>query len=204
MTKIKTLDPSRSETGQKTEEQKRAKIYKMVQFTIILLNRQAEDSVVQPLSLQVDLGSQTTGFALVRKTEDLEAEESVAMFISLIERSLRQGFQQRASYRRRRRSANLRYRKPCFNNRAKKEGWLAQSVQLVGDRQVRLMEKPRRLAPIGEIVREKSKLETQAMENPEIARVEYQRGTLAGYTARASALRNAVINGFIARPKRGN
>ncbi|MDR2141780.1 MAG: RRXRR domain-containing protein [Deltaproteobacteria bacterium] len=29
-------------------EQKRAKIYKLVPFTIILLDRQAEDSVVQP------------------------------------------------------------------------------------------------------------------------------------------------------------
>jgi hypothetical protein len=62
------------------------------------------------------------------------------------------------------------------------------------------MEKPRKLAPIGEIARETTKFETQAVANPEIAEVEYQRGTLAGYAVRG----NAVINGFITGPKRGN
>ncbi|MDR2140355.1 MAG: RRXRR domain-containing protein [Deltaproteobacteria bacterium] len=42
-------------------EQKRAKIDKMVPFTIIFLDRQAEATVVQPLCLQVDPGSKTTG-----------------------------------------------------------------------------------------------------------------------------------------------
>ncbi|MDR2141228.1 MAG: RRXRR domain-containing protein [Deltaproteobacteria bacterium] len=98
-------------------EQKRAKIDKMVSRAITLLDRQAEDSVVQLLSLQVDPGSQTTGFALVRKTEESEATEPVATFISSLEGALRQdqirkSLQQRAAYRRRRRSANLRYRKP--------------------------------------------------------------------------------------------
>ncbi|MDR2142032.1 MAG: RRXRR domain-containing protein [Deltaproteobacteria bacterium] len=50
-------------------EQKRAKIDKMVPFTIVLLDRQAADSVGQPLGLPVALGSKTTGFALVRRTE---------------------------------------------------------------------------------------------------------------------------------------
>jgi hypothetical protein len=58
----------------------------MVPFTIVLLDRQAEDSVVQPLCLQVDPGSKTTGFALVRQTEDPEAEKPVVTVFSLIER----------------------------------------------------------------------------------------------------------------------
>jgi hypothetical protein len=50
------------------------------------------------------------------------------------------------------------------------------------------MEKPRKLAPIGEIIIETTKFVPQAMENPEIAGIEYQRGTLTGYTVRARAL----------------
>jgi hypothetical protein len=54
----------------------------MVPRAIILLDRQAEDSVVQPLGSPVALGSKTTGFALVRRTEDPEAAEPVATVIS--------------------------------------------------------------------------------------------------------------------------
>ncbi|MDR2142094.1 MAG: RRXRR domain-containing protein [Deltaproteobacteria bacterium] len=149
-------------------EQQRAKIDKIVPFTVILLDRQAEDSVVQPLGLPVAPGSKITGFALVRRTEDPEAAEPVATGISWLERAhrqdqIRQGRQQRTGYRRRRRSASLRYRKPRFNHRAKKEGWLAPSVQRVGDGPGRLREKPRKLAPIGEIARETTKFETQAV-----------------------------------------
>jgi hypothetical protein len=48
------------------------------------------------------------------------------------------------------------------------------------------MEKPRRLALIGEIVVETTKFESQAMANLEIAGVECQLGTLAGYTVEKS------------------
>jgi hypothetical protein len=68
------IAPGSLKWARQQREKKRAKIYKFVPITIIL-DRQAEDSVVQPLSLQVDSGSQTTGFALFRKTEDPEAEE---------------------------------------------------------------------------------------------------------------------------------
>ncbi|MDR2141481.1 MAG: RRXRR domain-containing protein [Deltaproteobacteria bacterium] len=54
----KPLTPSDPRRARKRREKKRAKIYKMVSFTIILLACQAEDSVVQPLSLQVDPGSE--------------------------------------------------------------------------------------------------------------------------------------------------
>jgi hypothetical protein len=56
------------------------------------------------------------------------------------------------------------------------------------DRQVRLREKLQSLALTGEIVAKTAKFDPQAMANPEIAGIEYQRGTLAGHPARARAL----------------
>jgi hypothetical protein len=72
-----------------------------------------------------------------------------------------------------RRSANLRYKKPRFNNQVKKKGWLAPSVQHFVDRQVKLIKKPRKLAPIGEIALETTKFDPQAMENLEISGIKY-------------------------------
>jgi hypothetical protein len=101
---------------------------------------------------------------------------------------IRQGLKQRAGYRRKRRIANLRYRKPRFPNRARKKGWLAPSVQHVVDGQVHLIKKPRKLAPIGEIVIETTKFDTQAIKNLEKSGSEYQQGTRRGYTLRACLL----------------
>ncbi|WP_415843685.1 RRXRR domain-containing protein, partial [Vreelandella rituensis] len=42
---------------------------------------------------------------------------------------IRQALEQRAGFRRRRRSKNLRHRKPRFDNRTRKKGWLPPSLQ---------------------------------------------------------------------------
>ena len=55
----------------------RARIHRMVPFTIRLVDRLQENSVLQPLRLKLDPGSKTTGLALVR-----EAEHVVGMIVS--------------------------------------------------------------------------------------------------------------------------
>jgi 5-methylcytosine-specific restriction endonuclease McrA len=84
----------------------------------------------------------------------------------------------RSMYRRRRRSQNLWYREPRFNNRKRPEGWLAPSVRHRVEGVEALVKKLMRLAPITSIVIEDSKFDTQAVMNPEISGVEYQQGDL--------------------------
>ena len=61
--------------------------------------------------------------------------DATATVVALIEikhrgAAIRKALQQRAAFRRRRRSANLRYRAPRFDNRRKPEGWLAPSLRI--------------------------------------------------------------------------
>jgi RRXRR protein len=105
-------------------------------FVIRLKDRLRAQSVVQPVALKLDPGSHTTGIAVVRveqveDTEQGEPKEALEVHhaLHLAELSHRGGaihkrMEKRAGYRRRRRSANLRYRPSRFQNRRRKEGWL--------------------------------------------------------------------------------
>jgi hypothetical protein len=100
----------------------RARVHRMYPFTIRLIDRMG--GATQPLSLKLDPGSKQTGIAIVRESG------TIALVVSLIElrhrgETIRKALQQRASFRRRRRSRNLRYRAPRFDNRRRPEGWLA-------------------------------------------------------------------------------
>ena len=90
-------------------ERGRARIHRMFPFTIRLIDR--ENGSIQPLILKLDPGSKQTGIAIIRENE------STAHVVSLIElkhrgAAISKSLKQRASFRRRRRSANLRYRAP--------------------------------------------------------------------------------------------
>jgi 5-methylcytosine-specific restriction endonuclease McrA len=153
----------------------------MYSFTIRLVDRESGET--QPLSLKIDPGSKQTGIAIVR------AADTSAVVVALIElkhrgAAIRKALQQRAGFRRRRRSANLRYRAPRFDNRRKPEGWLAPSLQHRVDTVLATVARLRASAPITSIVQELVRFDVQLMENPEISGVEYQQGTLAGCEVR--------------------
>ena len=87
--------------------------------------------------------------------------------------------------RRRRRSANLRYRAPRFLNRKNKgKGWLAPSLQHRIDTTLSWVARLRNVAPITHLAQELVRFDMQQLENPEIAGVEYQQGELVGYEVR--------------------
>ena len=92
--------------------------------------------------------------------------------------------QQRAAYRRRRRSANLRYRAPRFDNRRRKEDWLPPSIRHRVDTTVSWVKKLKRITPLNGIIVESVKFDTQKIMNPEISGIEYQHGELFGYEVR--------------------
>ncbi len=86
--------------------------------------------------------------------------------------------------RRTRRNRNTRYRKPKFNNRGRKEGWLPPSLQSRVDNIKNWVIKLQRLCSLTHISYENVKFDTQLMQNPEISGIEYQQGELQGYEIR--------------------
>ncbi|MCL4526542.1 MAG: RNA-guided endonuclease IscB [Gammaproteobacteria bacterium] len=173
-------------------ERGRARVHRMVPFTIRLVDRRVEDSVLQPVRLKLDPGSKATGMALVREKETVDAATgevlrtlTVMMLLELRHRghAIRDALTSRRAFRRRRRG-NLRYRPARFDNRTKPAGWLAPSLQHRVDTTLAWVSRLRRLSPVTVISQELVRFDTQALQNPEISGVEYQQGTLFGYEVR--------------------
>ena len=164
----------------------RARVHRMRPFTIRLIDRKVEDSILQPIKLKIDPGSKGTGMALVRVSE---VRQTVLMLMELKHRGaeIRDALTQRAAFRRRRRG-KLRFRPARFHNRARPKGWLAPSLQHRVDTTMSWVERLRRLAPINSIDMELVRFDTQLLQNPEISGVEYQQGTLMGYEVREYCL----------------
>jgi 5-methylcytosine-specific restriction endonuclease McrA len=162
-------------------------------FSIRLVDRCVNDSVLQPLQIKLDPGSKTTGIAIVRESErvDIETGEihTTVHVLNLFElthrgRQISEALTARRQMRRRRR-ATLRYRKPRFLNRGNKgKGWIAPSLQHRVETTVSWGNRLTRLAPITGIAQELVRFDLQQMENLEISGMEYQQGTLAGYETR--------------------
>ena len=155
----------------------RAVVVRLHPFTIRLRDRVGGEA--QEVGLKVDPGAKTTGLALVR-------EDGEVLFLAEIERRgerVRKAMQQRSNYRRRRRSANLRYRKKRFLNRRSGRK-LPPSLQSRVDKVASWTERLRRIAPVSSIACETVRFDTQALESPEIRGVECQQGPLAGFEVR--------------------
>jgi 5-methylcytosine-specific restriction endonuclease McrA len=165
-------------------ERGRARVHKVMPFTIRLVDLKAEDCGLQALRVKLDPGSQTTGIALVRET----AGNGVAV-INLFElmhrgKQISEALTARRGHRRLRRS-HLRYRAPRFLNRGnKKPGWLAPSLQHRVDTTLAWVHRLQRLAPVSSISTELVRFDMQALEHPDIEGAQYQQGTLAGYEVR--------------------
>jgi 5-methylcytosine-specific restriction endonuclease McrA len=165
-------------------ERRRARVHKVMPFTIRVVDLEAEDCEFQALRVKLDPGSETTGMALVRET----AQNGVAV-INLFElmhrgKQISEALTSRRGHRRLRRS-HLRYRAPRFLNRGnKKSGRLAPSLQHRVDTTLAWVNRLERLAPVSAISTELVRFDLQALENPEIEGAQYQQGTLAGYEVR--------------------
>jgi len=157
----------------------RAKVYRLFPFTIQLTDKTSKD--LQSVAIKFDPGANATGIALVR----LHAEPTNQTVLHLAEithrgQVIRKHMTQRAMFRRRRRSANLRYRAPRFDHRTKPSGWLPPSLKSRVDNLASWLGRYRTLAPITSIYIESVRFDMQALDNPDIEGVEYQRGTLFG------------------------
>ncbi len=175
----------------------RAVVVRLTPFVIRLKDRIGGD--LQPVRLKLDPGSRTTGLALVRETDAMDPETgaitrtSTVLWLSALThrgQAIRDALTARRAMRRRRRTTNLRYRAPRFDNRTKPTGWLAPSLQHRVNSTRSWINRLRRLAPITAISQELVRFDMQAMQKPDTSGVEYQQGTLAGYEVREYLLEN--------------
>jgi hypothetical protein len=159
----------------------------MVPFTLRLVDVNAADCEFQALRVKLDPGSKVTGVALVRET-DGKGGGGIAV-LNLFEiihrgRQISEALTARRQLRRHRRN-QLRYRAPRFLNRGHKgQGWLAPSLQHRVDTCMTWVRRMMRYAPVSALSTELVRFDMQAMENPGIGGVQYQRGSLAGYEVR--------------------
>jgi len=195
----KPLMPCSEKRARKLLAAGRARVHRLYPFAVRLVDRHVEDCALQPLRLSTDPGSKVTGIALARIEPKLVAETdeilepvmhiSVLMEITHRGAQIKKDLQSRAALRRGRRSRNLRYRAPRFDNRTRPDGWLAPSLQHRVDTTLSWVRRLLRLAAVTHLAQELVRFDMQAMQaeeegNPQgntIEGLEYQRGTLAGY-----------------------
>ena len=170
---------------------KRAVVHRLWPFTIRLKDRSRERSQVQPVALKLDPGSKTTGMALVRVDQTQEGEVHHALHLAdLTHRGevVHRALQQRAGYRRRRRSANLRHRPARFKHRVRPKGWLPPSLRSRLGNVLTWACRYGRWTPLSRIEIERVKFDTALLQNPEITGLLYQRGELCGWEIRSYLL----------------
>jgi N6-L-threonylcarbamoyladenine synthase len=147
---------------------KKAKVIKRCPFTIQL----AYDSTnyTQDITLGVDSGSKHIGLSATTRSKalfesDVELRNDIVNLLST-----------RRQNRRTRRNRKTRYRKPRFNNRRRKGGWLAPSVQNKVDSHLTVIRKVHEILPITKVIVEVASFDIQKIKNPTISGSEYQQG----------------------------
>ena len=176
-TNKKPLTPCKPSIARKLLKAKKAAVFRLYPFTIIL--KKEVTATPEPIALKLDPGSKTTGIALVEGSKVLFGAE-----LTHRGQAIKASLESRRSLRRGRRSRHTRYRQARFLNRARKQGWLAPSLQHRVETILTWVNKFIKFAPIGSIVQELVRFDLQQLENPEISGVEYQQGELAGYEVR--------------------
>ncbi|TMR14653.1 HNH endonuclease [Nonomuraea turkmeniaca] len=162
----------------------RAVVHRHTPFVIRLKDRSIDSSEVDGVEMGVDPGSQHTGVSVFTA----QAGERRARFaIQLDHRgaTIRKMLQQRAAYRRRRRTQNLRYRAPRFSNRTRPPGWLPPSLRHRVITTVSWIDRLVRWAPVRAVHIERAAFDTHAIAaGKPLEGVEYQLGTLHGTEVR--------------------
>ena len=173
----KPLDMCHPAKARKLLRDGRAAVYRKEPFTIILKKEVGSDTEPS-YRLKIDYGSRHTGLAVLKN-------EKVCWLGQIDHRTnIKDLLDKRRGYRRRRRNANLRYRKARFLHRTRPEGWLPPSLMSRVNNIKTFVRRLTAMLPLGAISYENVKFDTQKLMNPDISGIEYQQGTLAGYEVR--------------------
>ncbi len=175
------LDPLHPARARILLDKGQAAVFKRYPFTIVL-KTDREPIRQSGYRIKIDPGSKTTGVALIHDTS------GQIVFAAEIEHrgeKIKASLDDKRAIRRSRRNRNTRYRKPRFlNRRNKKKGWLPPSLQSRISNVLTLVKRLRRVCQITAISMELVKFDTQLLDNPDIAGMEYQQGELHGYEIR--------------------
>ena len=149
-------------------KQQKAKVVHRCPFTIQLLYDSTD--YTQPVSLGIDAGSRHVGVSATTETKVLY-EADVTLRNDIVDL-----LSTRREARRARRNRKTRYRKPRFNNRTRKDGWLAPSIQQKVDTHLTTVRKVTEILPISSITVETASFDIQKIKNPDIEGAGYQQG----------------------------
>ena len=129
----------------------------------------------QDVSLGIDAGSKHIGVsASSEKKEMLAAQvELRSDIVKLIST--------RRELRRNRRNRKTRYRKARFDNRKKKDGWIAPSVEQKIESHLKVIRLVHKLLPITKTTIEVAQFDAQKIKNPDINGEDYQQGEQMGF-----------------------
>ena len=177
----KPLMPCTPKRARLLLERKKAAVYKLHPFTIILKER--EDGEVQETELKVDPGSKTTGIAIVIHGKE-ETKAVAGINLSHRGQAIKKRIDQRRAIRRSRRNRHTRHRAPRFNNRKRKDAWLPPSLMSRVHNVETWAKRIQKVCPISSCAVETVRFDMQKMESPEISGIEYQQGELLGYEVR--------------------
>ena len=129
----------------------------------------------QKVSLGIDAGSKHIGVSASSEKKELlaaqvELRSDVANLLST-----------RRELRRTRRNRKTRYRKSRFENRKKKDGWLAPSIEQKVESHLKVIRLVHKLLPITKTTIEVAQFDAQKIKNPDIKSEEYQQGEQMGF-----------------------
>ena len=174
------LDPVHPGRARTLLSSGQAAVFRRFPFTIIL-KKEVKQPITHPLRLKLDPGSKTTGIAIVN---DASGEVIWAAELTHRGQAIKEALDSRHAIRRSRRKRKTRYRKPCFDNRKRKQGWLPPSLESRLSNILTWVARLSRDCPITTLSQELAKFDMQAMNNPEISGIAYQQGKLQGYEVR--------------------
>lgn len=129
----------------------------------------------QEVSLGIDAGSKHIGVSANSEKKELLAAQ-VELRIDVVNL-----LSTRRELRRTRRNRKTRYRKVRFDNRKRKDGWLAPSVKQKVESHLKVIRLVRKLLPITKTTIEVAQFDAQKIKRPDIKGEEYQQGEQMGF-----------------------
>jgi hypothetical protein len=176
----KPLMPTTPRRARVWLEAKRARVVRREPFTIRL--RFATREHMQPARVGVDTGSKEVGIAAIANGEVVFQAEV------LLRDDISEKMTQRRRFRRNRRARKTRYRQARAANRGRPAGWLPPSLHSKAQATVKAVRFIASFLPVGQVTVEVGRFDTQRIQNPDIAHLEYQQGELQGYLLREYVL----------------
>lgn len=186
---MKPVMPCSEKRARQFLDRGHAVVHKVSPFTIRLKNKIRTEDDLRPLRLKIDPGAKVTGLAI------LDGDRAIWFGEVYHKTGIKSRLDDRRSMRRGRRARNTRYRRPPKHEwfrkgnhmpspKQRRKGWLPPSLVARVNQTMNSVKFICKYVPISCISVEHVKFDTQLMQNPDIADMEYQQGTLYGYELR--------------------